>query len=195
MAVNLLANLSWYLQFGSIRPLISLLAVGVLTVLSCSMCSAGISHHSEAEVAKNHLQLHTAVLPGYLWHSEAICVPHHLLWRLPEAVPTPAFPPISLFRCEPHWAQQDFPCLSIESTKQRQKSKALARKKTVDKVPFFLCRWQKTRGCPAFHFLPPSRTVSSLWDLTQTGSSHSFAQCHSGSHSRYNPWLCSIICP
>lgn len=124
MAVNLLANLSWYLQFGSIRPLISLLAVGVLTVLSCSMCSAGISHHSEAEVAKNHLQLHTAVLPGYLWHSEAICVPHHLLWRLPEAVPTPAFPPISLFGSEPHWAQQDFP-VSALNLQNRGKSQRL----------------------------------------------------------------------
>lgn len=158
MTVNLFTNLSWYLQFSSIRPFISFLVAGILTALSCNICSPEMSSGAATATAK--INCNCASLPYQCsWHQSRSCprLLAHLVisdtrrlllfsrecqWLEVCCLCCLEIFHKHPFECdEPCSAGRGLPWLSTDPAKQRQKSEDAAWKRTVDKCALFLRRW------------------------------------------------------
>lgn len=194
MTANLFTNLSWYLQFSSIRPFISFLVAGILTVLSRYICSPEMSSEAATAVAK--INCNCASLPYQ--HS----------WHQLKLLPSPAHSPISdtrrplLFSRECQWLEvcclcclgicqpqssinapvsamspaqlgQDFPGSALTLQNKGRSQRMLPRKGQWTNVPFFPAGGRKAGGRPTSHFLPLSRKGSFLQNLRQIGRDQS----------------------
>lgn len=195
MTVNLFTNLSWYLQFSSIRPFISFLVAGILTALSCNICSPEMSSGAATAAAK--INCNCASLPYQCsWHQSRSCprLLAHLVisdtrrllifsrecqWlevcclccleiRQPQS-------PINtrLSAMSPAQLGEVCPGSALTLQNKGKSQRMLPGKGRWTNVLFFPAGGRKAGGCPTSHFLPLSREGSFLQNLGQIGRDQS----------------------